>query len=479
LRGFLVNENTELGTYAHEFGHVLPTNLKSRSECGLPDLYDYEAAEADEDPYGFVGSWDIMSDSSPAKHFSAWSKIALGWITPEIIRVGPTIAAPINLQPLEGDSGSRAIVVPLTGQRSYVIEVRRRIGYDRSLPGEGVLVYLVDAAKRSGYGPVKVVDSHPNTKSLADAFYSQGTFFEDIKNKVYLAVAYTDGVGFLTVVAGTEIESLEDKDGDGLLDFVEVQLGTSLENLDSDGDGLKDGEEVNMYGTNPLKADTDEDGLNDVTEVRQYRTNPLKADTDGDGLNDGEEVTTYQTDPTKKDSDGDGLLDGKEVQLKTNPNDADTDDDGLSDGKETTLGTDPLDDDTDGDRLQDGLEVSNYKTKPLIADTDGDGLLDGDEVRVGANPLDPDTDDDGWRDGLDFAPTNSAFPTLLIVTVLIVAVAAGAIVLVRRHRKSTANLIALQEPQASSQMKYCAYCRAVLPGNAGFCSECGERQQLQ
>jgi len=129
-----------------------------------------------------------MDISNPARHFSAWSKIALGWITPEIVRVDPNIAVPINLRPLEEDSGSRAIVVPLGGQRSYVIEVRRRIGYDRVPPGEGVLLYLIDLSKRSGYGPVRVVDSHPNTKTLNHAFYSQGTFFEDTKNNIYLAV---------------------------------------------------------------------------------------------------------------------------------------------------------------------------------------------------------------------------------------------------------------------------------------------------
>jgi len=45
LRGFVVNEQTGFGTWAHELGHVLASNVASRGECGLPDMYSYEAEE--------------------------------------------------------------------------------------------------------------------------------------------------------------------------------------------------------------------------------------------------------------------------------------------------------------------------------------------------------------------------------------------------------------------------------------------------
>ncbi|MEB4590941.1 hypothetical protein VSS37_08135, partial [Candidatus Thiothrix sp. Deng01] len=128
--------------------------------------------------------------------------------------------------------------------------------------------------------------------------------------------------------------------------------------LDSDGDGLKDGEERTL-GTDPTKADTDGDGLPDGVEVSTTKTDPTKADTDGDGLNDGVEVNTTKTDPLKPDTDGDGLNDGVEVN---------------------TTKTDPLKPDTDGDGLPDGTEVNTTKTDPLKPDTDGDGLPDGTEV---------------------------------------------------------------------------------------------------
>jgi outer membrane protein OmpA-like peptidoglycan-associated protein len=165
-----------------------------------------------------------------------------------------------------------------------------------------------------------------------------------------------------------------DPDGDGLTNREEKMLGTDPQVADTDGDGLKDGEEVKTYKTDPLKADTDGDGLKDGEEVNVNKTDPTKADTDGDGLKDGEEVETYKTDPLKVDTDGDGLNDGDEV-LKYK--------------------TDPLKADTDGDGLNDGDEVMKYKTDPLKADTDGGTVNDGVEVARGSNPLDA-NDDLNW-----------------------------------------------------------------------------------
>jgi hypothetical protein len=42
-------------------------------------------------------------------------------------------------------------------------------------------------------------------------------------------------------------------------------------------------------------------------------------DTDGDGLIDADEIEVFQTDPNCRDSDGDGLSDGSEVRAGTDP----------------------------------------------------------------------------------------------------------------------------------------------------------------
>lgn len=65
-------------------------------------------------------------------------------------------------------------------------------------------------------------------------------------------------------------------------------------------------------------ADTDHDGLNEAEE-RAVQTNPAQIDSDNDGLTDGEEVKTYGTNPNQADSDNDGQNDGDEIKNRRNP----------------------------------------------------------------------------------------------------------------------------------------------------------------
>ena len=180
-----------------------------------------------------------------------------------------------------------------------------------------------------------------------------------------------------------------DKDKDGLTKGDELKLGTDPNNPDTDGDGLNDGSEINLYSTDPKMVDSDNDGLEDGEEVTSFKTNPAKSDTDGDGLNDGDEANKYKTDPLVADTDGDGLKDGSEVMTyKTDPTMNDTDKDGLLDGDEVNkYKTNPLVADTDGDGLSDYIEVTKYKTNPLMKDTDKGTVDDFAEIKRGTDPL--------------------------------------------------------------------------------------------
>jgi len=65
-----------------------------------------------------------------------------------------------------------------------------------------------------------------------------------------------------------------DTDGDGLSDvFERLVSGTSPSNIDSDGDGIGDGDEVAL-GTNPLSVDTDGDGISDAEEAGSVEMMP-------------------------------------------------------------------------------------------------------------------------------------------------------------------------------------------------------------
>ncbi len=174
-----------------------------------------------------------------------------------------------------------------------------------------------------------------------------------------------------------------DDDHDGLTNREEKQLGTDPKNPDTDGDGLRDGDEVLTHKTDPLNKDTDGDGLTDGDEVVTHHTNPLDNDTDDDGLGDGNEVTGETpgtidilrgkvTDPLNPDTDGDGLTDGAEMLThSTDPTNPDTDGDTLKDGAEVnTHHTNPLDVDTDDGTVNDGVEVTSNSTNPLVREDD-------------------------------------------------------------------------------------------------------------
>jgi hypothetical protein len=132
---------------------------------------------------------------------------------------------------------------------------------------------------------------------------------------------------------------------------------------DLDNDGIPNTVEVGDDPAHP--ADTDGDGTPDYLDL----------DSDGDGVSDRDEVRNG-TDPTDADSDDDGLDDGDEVLGSTDPLDPDTDNDGLNDGDEISAGTDPLDPDSDNDGLNDGDEIGSG-ADPLDPDSDDDGVLDG------------------------------------------------------------------------------------------------------
>ncbi|MHA1858049.1 MAG: hypothetical protein ACTSUU_01230, partial [Candidatus Thorarchaeota archaeon] len=251
-------------------------------------------------------------------------------------------------------------------------------------------------------------------------------------------------------VGGSETDPTvaNDVDGDGLPDWVEVSLRTEKNNTDSDGDALDDcytnvaaPQNYDFYGPSPYPnakvigewdtgtnapapdtftcdprvVDTDGDGLGDGLEVNaggvpvdSVVTDPLDWDTDNDALTDSTEDSFTINGAIQGDTDADGVWDVGENWQESDPRDIDTDEDGLLDGVEGGLPVQRLVYDQDGDNLSDGLELGlttrptappagsgqnlnpnasgntfvadaqpGYYTDPRQADTDGDGVADG------------------------------------------------------------------------------------------------------
>ena len=120
-----------IGTFVHEFGHCL----------GLPDLYD----TAGNDNYG-MGNWDVMclgcycNDGYTPVGYSAYEKVFMGWV--DFIK--PVANTYYTLTPWNQGNKETDQAVCITSDVNkneyFILENRKRVGWDRYLPGVGILV---------------------------------------------------------------------------------------------------------------------------------------------------------------------------------------------------------------------------------------------------------------------------------------------------------------------------------------------------
>ena len=123
--------------------------------------------------------------------------------------------------------------------------------------------------------------------------------------------------------------------------------------LDTDGDGIVDGEDV----------DDDNDGVYDFNEDK-WNTNPVDDDTDGDGIYDAIESAVL-------DEDNDGVSDQNDTVNDDPYNDQDGD--GYSNSDESAAGTDPLDDQSFPEDFK--SEELDFKITNFFS-PNGDGIND-------------------------------------------------------------------------------------------------------
>lgn len=129
------NNLSGIGTFVHEFGHVL----------GLPDLYD----TANNGSYSkcftpnYFSTMDLANylnnEHTPAL-FSTYERYSLEWMKPYECQGD----AEVCLLPLS--NGGNALKVGNTKKPTeyYLFESRARDGWDKYIPGEGLLVWHID-----------------------------------------------------------------------------------------------------------------------------------------------------------------------------------------------------------------------------------------------------------------------------------------------------------------------------------------------
>ncbi len=116
-----------IGTFCHEFSHIL----------GLPDIYDTAYSF-----YG-MGNWDIMDigeyndESRTPAGYTAMDKYTVGWLEPETISGEAT---GLTLEALSASNKAYFIVSDKDPNEYYTLENRQPFGWDKALPGHGLLV---------------------------------------------------------------------------------------------------------------------------------------------------------------------------------------------------------------------------------------------------------------------------------------------------------------------------------------------------
>lgn len=136
-----------VGTFVHEFSHVL----------GIPDLYT-----TDSDGSWTPGPWSVMdqgpynNDSRTPPAYSAYERNALGWCEPVVID-GPES---VSLEAIT--ESNKAYLIPTSKQNEFfLIENRQQTGWDKYLPGHGMLVWHIDYNQNVWYSnSVNNTESH-------------------------------------------------------------------------------------------------------------------------------------------------------------------------------------------------------------------------------------------------------------------------------------------------------------------------------
>ncbi|HSQ61182.1 MAG TPA: M6 family metalloprotease domain-containing protein, partial [Acidobacteriota bacterium] len=176
---FMVGEFNEFpgdntaGTYCHEFGHTI----------GLPDLYDPAAAGLGFYSLMGLGNYLPFNGEGPfgsvPSNIDGWSRQFLGFDG----IVTPRSPGRYALGPVATGGGSLRIWSDgEPGTEYFIVENRAKIGNDRYIPGDGLLVYHVDDTRRDNLsGPanyrVRVVDA--DNVSPGDLESTLGNFGDD------------------------------------------------------------------------------------------------------------------------------------------------------------------------------------------------------------------------------------------------------------------------------------------------------------
>lgn len=209
LKGNSGSNMCGIGTFSHEFGHVL----------GLADYY--HTAESSKATLNYWSIMDAGAYSNAGRTpplYSAYDRFYLGWLTPTQI----TSATDVTLEPLyqgktePASTDHQSYLLSATPHNLngktpdpcefFILEYRKKTGWDTYLPAEGMCIWHID------YDQTAWIYNEPNN-------YTGSTQTLDSHMRVYLesptvlpapktppTAAFTTGAFNLTTWAGVNID---------------------------------------------------------------------------------------------------------------------------------------------------------------------------------------------------------------------------------------------------------------------------------
>lgn len=213
LTGTSGSKRDGIGTFCHEFGHVM----------GLPDLYATNNAS-----HHTLCNWDIMdygpynNNGNTPPSYSAYERWFMGWSTPRVL------TDPENVTLHELNSSHESLLMcsgdvhNLDGVHPdpttfYLMEARNKEGWDAYLPGAGMLITKIKyneskwasntVNNSSSSMGVDLMEATANTTS---GYYAQGKATD----------AYPKGATSFTKLSGHEITEIARDASDGTITFL-------------------------------------------------------------------------------------------------------------------------------------------------------------------------------------------------------------------------------------------------------------------
>lgn len=206
-----------LGTLFHDVAHILG-GVKGGDRV-MPCLYDHDLQakpgplrETAEKAMVNMGFWDPMSchyykRELPPPGICSWTRMRLGWLDESRVRtLDPGEETEVILGPLgDGSSEVLAIKIPVSKTSYYLVENRQPTGFDKNLPGHGILIMCADDTVpecRHGMAPVRLVDANPSVQLLQGACFEVGgkDTFRDKKNKFEIQLREKTGGRYRVLV---------------------------------------------------------------------------------------------------------------------------------------------------------------------------------------------------------------------------------------------------------------------------------------